>query len=55
MKIADLINLAQQRLIHLERQRGIAVREGDISQLNLIDSEIADTSNTLAILNNISA
>jgi len=47
MKIQDLINMCQARIVYLSQLRASAVHLGDISQVDRIDADIASTQDTL--------
>lgn len=50
MSLNDLIRLAQARLAHLNGQRDDAMARGDVSAIERLDKEIAETQGTLDAL-----
>jgi len=54
MTLAQIINIAEQRLVYLARQRETADRQGDMVQISSIDTELSETQNTLTQLRSLS-
>lgn len=50
MTIPELIAMYERRIVYLESVKGSALALGDISQVDAIDAEIAQTQVTLNIL-----
>lgn len=53
MTIEELIRLAQSRLSYLNNQRGGASSRGDVAGMLKIDNEIAETQNTIELLQSL--
>ena len=53
MTIADLIRLAQNRLMTLNTRVTVAIRDGDADAVARLDAEIAQTQETLNQLQSI--
>jgi hypothetical protein len=52
MKIEEIIFILENKVRNLEQQRSIAVGNGDLEVVTLIDSQIGETSITLDSLKN---
>jgi hypothetical protein len=50
MSIADLIDLLSRRLVNLSQARAAAADLGDVSRIDSLDAEIAETETTLGAL-----
>lgn len=50
MTIAQLIEMCERRLVHLNAVRGSAVALGDLNQIDEIDGQIASTTETRNLL-----
>lgn len=55
MTLAEIIDMLEHRLVHLQSLRGSAVNIGDLAQLDRIDADIADTQATLNLLRPLQA
>ncbi len=53
MKIVNLINLVRNRLMVLNNQRVEAFQRGDADRVAVLDTEIADTEQTLTALDSL--
>jgi hypothetical protein len=47
MKIEEIIFILENKVRNLEQQRSIAVTNGDLQAVTLIDSQISETTITL--------
>jgi hypothetical protein len=50
MKIEEIIFILENKVRNLEQQRSMAVTNGDLETVTLIDSQIAETNITLGSL-----
>jgi hypothetical protein len=53
MKIQQLIEMAQIRINYLNSQKSAVYATGDVTQLNILDTELLETQDTLTLLQGV--